>query len=1644
MKNLKKFSVIFVCILLALTSFVGVKSLHKGDGGSVKEFYVFESNVASLLSDDKMQGIKLSSENATLESMVSSLGLTPIESDEGVSIKNNTTGENYQTFESSLNSSLDGEIFRDICNKLGYVAFETFDGYEIFSKYVLKRLIVFGDIDETYGATKVVSGYKNYNVLCYENEFDTKNAYNNLIAEGTEVYVDSVIVAQAETEGSYDYSNDRTWGAEAIEIGPYRDYLDVNGTDRDVVVAVVDSGINTSHSMFSGRIVTDGNSNYVGTSYYTTNYTYSGYAFEDDDGHGTHVSGIICDLTPNNVKILPIKVFDSTGHGSTLAIFSALEKIYEVYAPNYNIACINMSLGCGYYSYGYTEFKSIFSNLRTDKNILPIVAAGNESDNTSNYLPAACENAVVVSSLKQSGTTVLFDDSYSNFGSHVDVSAPGTRILSAYIGSSNGVYANTYATLSGTSMATPHVSGVVALLCSDSSYYQTTLPTYTANNIESLLYENAVDLGSSGFDIFYGHGMASLSNYSVEKVDSKLSFYDSGTLIDLSLSYYSFEDSMLLEIECEDPSLSICYTTDGTIPSYQASQTYTGSIGILESTTVKAVGYMLTDGVLTKITEVFEVTLFSANQPIEDYFEIDEYGEITSYNGHFTDLVIPDTIDGIEVKSITPSLFKGSELVSVEIPSSCTTLGGYVFQDCLSLEKVLAPGVEKIYISAFRHCPNIEIVSSSTLNDGEKGIYLPKLQEALAYAFSANTALKSVRLDGLTTIGDALFYGCSALSTCQIMNITTLSSACFYQCSSLQSFTIGEKVESIGELAFYGVADSIDLKVHSSNTSFYADGTALYSSNSLVYLYSRDGGTYSVLSSIRLNGTLSNIVTIEPCSMMNLNLAELVIPLTISSIGGNAVYESSIGTLDYRAKSVSSSSYIVEYEDGSFGIALPFGGTYIQNLMISTSSKKIPERLFQGAYVNNLHIESTNTTYESGAFYCYDLDNVYYDFSTSATSTYVSTFLNTYAFIYSPDLFVKSAFDGFTISSYVNYGLANNNYYVYSTQNRAGVDFIEYNAMDSVHVYDGEAHNIYIDVDDSVANYSISYGLTVGVYDITDVAGIGDFVDISSETPVYFKISADGYYDAYGSALLTIKEDNSDATDIVITLENQSSIYGNKVSVDDSLYSVNIHVDMSNVAIDISTEASHESDVGTYALVGTVLNSGGYNITFVNADYVIIQRSITILVENQTGVYGDDVEVDQLYSISKGNLVNGDNLNITLQTSATETSDIGSYEIDVVSVGNDNYDIDVIGGYYTIFARPISFEIDDQTAIYGDVVIDGDKFSVYSGEIVNGDDLNIELYTVATNFSEVGTYYIYLNYGNKNYDVSYYAGKLEIQKRQVTIKLENQRMVYGGTYSRVQNEYEVTKGEIVNGDDLNITLHSSIGQRSNVGEYELFAVYSNANYDASFITSVLTIDARNISIKLDNQHSIYGGAIVLSSTDYVITSGMLLDGDDLKLTLSTNAQEFSGVGEYEITATSDNKNYNCTITSGVYTVNKREIVIKILNQTLEYSENMLIDQNAYVITSGILYDIDDLKIKIKTPDNVVELMPGSTYILEGEWDNKNYSVNFIDGELVIEEKPANFFKSIPTYVIYGLIGIVLISGLLIFARRKKPKEEDFS
>ena len=135
------------------------------------------------------------------------------------------------------------------------------------------------------------------------------------------------------------------------------------------------------------------------------------------------------------------------------------------YKYNYNIVSVNMSIGTEKGSNISSSFVSsinaVFETYLINNNILPIVAAGNDSTElSSSYycIPASCESVVTVSALKQNGSNYVFDYSYSNYGSCVDISAPGTLIKSAIKGGTSS-----YGYKTGTSMATPYVSAVTAL-----------------------------------------------------------------------------------------------------------------------------------------------------------------------------------------------------------------------------------------------------------------------------------------------------------------------------------------------------------------------------------------------------------------------------------------------------------------------------------------------------------------------------------------------------------------------------------------------------------------------------------------------------------------------------------------------------------------------------------------------------------------------------------------------------------------------------------------------------------------------------------------------------------------------------------------------------------------------------------------------------------------------------------------------------------------------------------------------------------------------------------------------------------------------------------------------------------------------------
>lgn len=206
-------------------------------------------------------------------------------------------------------------------------------------------------------------------------------------------------------------------------------------------VYVVDTGVYAAHSQFGGRASMG--ANFI-----------SGSANTDENGHGTHCSGTIAGSTygvAKSAKIVGVKVLDANGSGSNSGLISGIQWVANNAAtPSKSV--LSMSLGGSYSSAVNSAVKSTVS-----KGVTVVVAAGNSDDDAGSYSPASEATAITVGAIDSADTRA----SFSNYGSLVDVFAPGVNVLSSWIGSKTATN-----TISGTSMgmATPHVAGLAAYL----------------------------------------------------------------------------------------------------------------------------------------------------------------------------------------------------------------------------------------------------------------------------------------------------------------------------------------------------------------------------------------------------------------------------------------------------------------------------------------------------------------------------------------------------------------------------------------------------------------------------------------------------------------------------------------------------------------------------------------------------------------------------------------------------------------------------------------------------------------------------------------------------------------------------------------------------------------------------------------------------------------------------------------------------------------------------------------------------------------------------------------------------------------------------------------------------------------------------
>ncbi len=338
------------------------------------------------------------------------------------------------------------------------------------------------------------SGYTEQSLL--ELGIEVNRSYDHIHAAAIEASESEIaalkelgIIEKAEKDHPVKVSAQITpWGHKSINM-PAKQPAGLTG--KNVKIAILDTGADTRHpdlAVKSGICVLDRCPN----------------SYRDDNGHGTHVAGIIgaknndigiVGVAPD-AEIYAIKALDAYGNGTTSTIMAGID-----WAISQNVDIINMSLTSAVEDFG---MKAMVDKAY-EKGIVVIAAAGNTGTDIKRVeqvlYPAKFSNVIAVSGVDKNSVRV----ESSSKGKEVEIAAPGEAIYSTYpVNLSDG-----YAYMTGTSMAAPFVAGLAAL-------YKEKYPLLTNAEIRSLLWKNAKDLGATGRDPLYGYGLAQVDTAASE------------------------------------------------------------------------------------------------------------------------------------------------------------------------------------------------------------------------------------------------------------------------------------------------------------------------------------------------------------------------------------------------------------------------------------------------------------------------------------------------------------------------------------------------------------------------------------------------------------------------------------------------------------------------------------------------------------------------------------------------------------------------------------------------------------------------------------------------------------------------------------------------------------------------------------------------------------------------------------------------------------------------------------------------------------------------------------------------------------------------------------------------------------------------
>ncbi|WP_417741007.1 MBG domain-containing protein [Salipiger sp.] len=423
------------------------------------------------------------------------------------------------------------------------------------------------------------------------------------------------------------------------------------------------------------------------------------------------------------------------------------------------------------------------------------------------------------------------------------------------------------------------------------------------------------------------------------------------------------------------------------------------------------------------------------------------------------------------------------------------------------------------------------------------------------------------------------------------------------------------------------------------------------------------------------------------------------------------------------------------------------------------------------------------------------------------------------------------------------------------------------------------------------------------------------------------------------------------------------------------------------------TEAT--AGVDSYAITQGTLANGNYAITFEGGTLQVTPRGITVAATDASKTYGDTTDLD--YEITAGDLVNGDSLSGALASDGTAaTAGVESYAITQGTLANGNYAISFEGGTLQVIPRGITVAATDASKTYGETIDLG--YEITEGDLVNGDSLSGELASDGTAATAgVESYAITQgDLANGNYAITFEGGTLQVTPRGITVAATDANKTYGET---TDLGYEITEGDLVNGDSLSGELASD-GTAATAG-VDSYAItqgsLANGNYAITFENGTLQVTPRGITVAATDASKTYGETTDLG---YEITEGDLVNDDSLSGALASDGTAATaGVDSYAITQGDlANNNYAITFEGGTLTVTPRDITVSATDASKTYGETT---ELGYVITEGDLVNEDNLSGALASDGTAATAGVESYAITQGSLANGNYVITFDGGTLQV-------------------------------------------